>query len=194
MRFWLDLTLPAISSFTATATDWCDLPCSRSVAVGAFPRLPVLLLIHGYPQQSIALLTILAKENPFFFFAWEWDTPNPLLLGSPVSELSCSTSFGNSPTTRSKILNFSPFCSISCLLAYPFPNSLIFFLQQVLLAAGGSAAIGQLSKPFTSVLLYGKDLDFRATIQAGGFPSTHSSVLCPLHPLIIIIISFCMYI
>ncbi|XP_062159098.1 uncharacterized protein LOC133866554 isoform X2 [Alnus glutinosa] len=49
--------------------------------------------------------------------------------------------------------------------------------NKVLLAAGGSAAIGQLSKPFTSVLLYGKDLDFRATIQAGGFPSTHSSAV-----------------
>lgn len=46
-----------------------------------------------------------------------------------------------------------------------------------------SAAIGQLSKPFTSVLLYGKDLDIRATVQAGGFPSTHSSVL-PCLPLI----------
>ncbi|KAK7832464.1 hypothetical protein CFP56_026563 [Quercus suber] len=47
--------------------------------------------------------------------------------------------------------------------------------NKVLVAAGISAAIGQLSKPFTSVLLYGKDLDFKAAFQAGGFPSTHSS-------------------
>ncbi|XP_065625624.1 uncharacterized protein LOC112026155 [Quercus suber] len=49
--------------------------------------------------------------------------------------------------------------------------------NKVLVAAGISAAIGQLSKPFTSVLLYGKDLDFKAAFQAGGFPSTHSSAV-----------------
>ncbi|KAK7814138.1 hypothetical protein CFP56_003818 [Quercus suber] len=53
--------------------------------------------------------------------------------------------------------------------------------SDVLVAAGISAAIGQLSKPFTSVLLYGKDLDFKAAFQAGGFPSTHSSVLSALY-------------
>jgi acid phosphatase family membrane protein YuiD len=46
---------------------------------------------------------------------------------------------------------------------------------KVLIAAGTSAVIGQLSKPFTSVVLYGKNLDFRSVFQAGGFPSTHSS-------------------
>uniref|UniRef100_A0A7N2LJM9 Acid phosphatase/vanadium-dependent haloperoxidase-related protein n=1 Tax=Quercus lobata TaxID=97700 RepID=A0A7N2LJM9_QUELO len=49
--------------------------------------------------------------------------------------------------------------------------------NKVLVAAGISAAIGQLSKPFTSVLLYSKDLDFKAAFQAGGFPSTHSSAV-----------------
>ncbi|KAK4595140.1 hypothetical protein RGQ29_018767 [Quercus rubra] len=49
--------------------------------------------------------------------------------------------------------------------------------NKVLVAAGISAAIGQLSKPFTSVLLYGKGLDFKAAFQAGGFPSTHSSAV-----------------
>lgn len=49
--------------------------------------------------------------------------------------------------------------------------------NKVLVAAGVSAAIGQLSKPFTSVILYGKDLDFKAAFQAGGFPSTHSSAV-----------------
>ncbi|GLT98920.1 hypothetical protein SLE2022_163940 [Rubroshorea leprosula] len=47
--------------------------------------------------------------------------------------------------------------------------------NKVLIAAGVSAAIGQLSKPFTAVILYGRDFDFKAAFQAGGFPSTHSS-------------------
>ncbi|GMI90043.1 hypothetical protein like AT3G12685 [Hibiscus trionum] len=47
--------------------------------------------------------------------------------------------------------------------------------NKVLVAAAASAAIGQLSKPFTSLLLYGKDFDFKTAFQAGGFPSTHSS-------------------
>ncbi|KAG8365306.1 hypothetical protein BUALT_Bualt18G0091000 [Buddleja alternifolia] len=47
--------------------------------------------------------------------------------------------------------------------------------NKVIVAATLSAAIGQLSKPFTSVLLYGKKFDLRAAVQAGGFPSTHSS-------------------
>ncbi|XP_024922276.3 uncharacterized protein LOC107433054 isoform X1 [Ziziphus jujuba] len=49
--------------------------------------------------------------------------------------------------------------------------------NKVLIAAGASAAIGQLSKPFTSVLLYGRDFDLKAVIRAGGFPSTHSSAV-----------------
>ncbi|KAL5540207.1 hypothetical protein UlMin_044153 [Ulmus minor] len=49
--------------------------------------------------------------------------------------------------------------------------------NKVLIAAGVSAAIGQFSKPFTSVILYGKDFDVKAVVQAGGFPSTHSSAV-----------------
>ncbi|KAJ8761716.1 hypothetical protein K2173_004525 [Erythroxylum novogranatense] len=49
--------------------------------------------------------------------------------------------------------------------------------NKVLVAAGVSAAIGQLSKPFTSYLLYGRDFDFASAFQAGGFPSTHSSAV-----------------
>eukprot|EP00257_Ricinus_communis_P020455 XP_015579686.1 uncharacterized protein LOC8270234 [Ricinus communis] len=49
--------------------------------------------------------------------------------------------------------------------------------NKVLIAAGVSVAIGQLSKPFTSLLLYGKDFDLKAAVQAGGFPSTHSSAV-----------------
>ncbi|KAJ1399802.1 hypothetical protein SESBI_30026 [Sesbania bispinosa] len=47
--------------------------------------------------------------------------------------------------------------------------------NKVLIAAGVSLAIGQLFKPFTSVFLYGKEFDIKAIIQAGGFPSSHSS-------------------
>ncbi|WCJ28652.1 Acid phosphatase/vanadium-dependent haloperoxidase-related protein [Euphorbia peplus] len=49
--------------------------------------------------------------------------------------------------------------------------------NKVLIAAGVSAAVGQLSKPFTSVILYGKDFDPKVAVQAGGFPSTHSSAV-----------------
>ncbi|XP_061350192.1 uncharacterized protein LOC133295381 [Gastrolobium bilobum] len=47
--------------------------------------------------------------------------------------------------------------------------------NKVLIAAGASVAIGQLSKPFSSVFLYGKEFDIKAIVQAGGFPSSHSS-------------------
>lgn len=47
--------------------------------------------------------------------------------------------------------------------------------NKVLVAACASVAIGQLSKPFSSVFLYGKEFDIKAVIQAGGFPSSHSS-------------------
>ncbi|KAB1212896.1 putative membrane protein YuiD [Morella rubra] len=66
---------------------------------------------------------------------------------------------------------------LTCLGAELFDQISQLAHNKVLLAAGVSAAIGQLSKPFTSVLLYGKDFDFRATVQAGGFPSTHSSAV-----------------
>ncbi|KAL6196880.1 hypothetical protein ACLB2K_032493 [Fragaria x ananassa] len=35
----------------------------------------------------------------------------------------------------------------------------------------------KLSKPFTNVILYGKKFDFKSTLQAGGFPSSHSSTM-----------------
>ncbi|XP_010275954.1 PREDICTED: uncharacterized protein LOC104610838 isoform X2 [Nelumbo nucifera] len=47
--------------------------------------------------------------------------------------------------------------------------------NKVLVAAGVSCAIGQLSKPFTSALLYGNDIDFKTAVLPGGFPSTHSA-------------------
>lgn len=52
----------------------------------------------------------------------------------------------------------------------------LFWIGKVLIAAGISMAVGQLTKPVTSVILYGKEFDFKAVVQAGGFPSSHSSV------------------
>lgn len=49
--------------------------------------------------------------------------------------------------------------------------------NKVLVAAGASVAIAQLSKPFTSALMYGNTFDFTAVTQTGGFPSSHSSVV-----------------
>ncbi|KAG8487151.1 hypothetical protein CXB51_020774 [Gossypium anomalum] len=70
----------------------------------------------------------------------------------------------------------------SCLVANIGVDDIVQLAHnKVLVAAAASAAIGQLSKPFTSVLLYGKDFDFKSAFQAGGFPSTHSSVM-PLLP------------
>ncbi|KAL0537556.1 hypothetical protein IC582_026535 [Cucumis melo] len=49
--------------------------------------------------------------------------------------------------------------------------------NKVLIAAGVSAAIGQLAKPFTSVVFYGREFNIRTAFEAGGFPSTHSSAV-----------------
>lgn len=49
--------------------------------------------------------------------------------------------------------------------------------NKVLISAAVSATIGQLSKPFTSAILYGNsnNFDFKTVFRSGGFPSTHSS-------------------
>ncbi|GMN55524.1 hypothetical protein TIFTF001_024646 [Ficus carica] len=49
--------------------------------------------------------------------------------------------------------------------------------NKALIAAGVSGAIGQLTKPLSGVILYGKEFDIKAAFQAGGFPSTHSSAV-----------------
>ncbi|XVE53781.1 hypothetical protein DITRI_Ditri03aG0029900 [Diplodiscus trichospermus] len=63
----------------------------------------------------------------------------------------------------------------SCLINIGLEDIAQLSHNKVLVAAAVSGAIGQLSKPFTSVILYGKDFDFKTAFQAGGFPSTHSS-------------------
>ncbi|KAF9619604.1 hypothetical protein IFM89_007925 [Coptis chinensis] len=47
--------------------------------------------------------------------------------------------------------------------------------NKVLVSAAVSAAIGQLSKPFSSSFIYSEDVNFRTVFRAGGFPSTHSA-------------------
>ncbi|KAK6133128.1 hypothetical protein DH2020_033167 [Rehmannia glutinosa] len=88
-------------------------------------------------------------------------------LGSPL--LKNGNNFA--PTSTNSKRNFIACNSISL-------NDIAGVLHnKVLVAAGVSAAIGQLSKPFTSVLFYGKKFDLKAAVQAGGFPSTHSSFI-----------------
>ncbi|KAK4253597.1 hypothetical protein QN277_010250 [Acacia crassicarpa] len=65
--------------------------------------------------------------------------------------------------------------NITCFAALSFDDIVQLAHNKVLIAAGASAAVGQILKPFTSVFLYGKEFDIKAVIQAGGFPSTHSS-------------------
>ncbi|KAI3926727.1 hypothetical protein MKW92_016528 [Papaver armeniacum] len=47
--------------------------------------------------------------------------------------------------------------------------------NKVLVASTLSALIGEFSKPFTSVLLYNEEFNFKDLFRSGGFPSTHSS-------------------
>ncbi|XP_057986056.1 uncharacterized protein LOC110672311 [Hevea brasiliensis] len=77
----------------------------------------------------------------------------------------------------SKSCKTSTSSKFSCFLNVGLEDIAGIAQNKVLIAAGVSAAIGQLSKPFTSVLLYGKDFDFKAAFRAGGFPSTHSSAV-----------------
>lgn len=81
------------------------------------------------------------------------------------------------PKTNLYLTSHSPLNPIKCGLGVSFEDVAAIAQNKVLIAAGVSGAIGQFSKPFTSVLLYGKTFDFRAVIQAGGFPSTHSSAV-----------------
>ncbi|KAJ6772477.1 ACID PHOSPHATASE/VANADIUM-DEPENDENT HALOPEROXIDASE-RELATED PROTEIN [Salix koriyanagi] len=82
---------------------------------------------------------------------------------------------------HSKPYNFPRFrkprkpATLTCILKLGVEDIAEIASNKVVIAAGVSAAIGQLSKPYTCVLFYGKDFDFKTTFQAGGFPSTHSS-------------------
>nr|POF12208.1 putative membrane protein yuid [Quercus suber] len=106
-----------------------------------------------------------------------WEKTIVLGVDTPGSKLTLSSS---EVRQRGKSLMGSLFGGLKVndkKLVYTITRSGHLLVSEVLVAAGISAAIGQLSKPFTSVLLYGKDLDFKAAFQAGGFPSTHSSAV-----------------
>ncbi|XP_022861934.1 uncharacterized protein LOC111382255 isoform X2 [Olea europaea var. sylvestris] len=80
---------------------------------------------------------------------------------------------------NSRIPSYFPFRCVSNLACPTIALSDVagIFQNKVLIAAAVSAAIGQLSKPITSTILYGKNYDFKAVVHAGGFPSTHSSAV-----------------
>ncbi|KAK9088157.1 hypothetical protein Scep_027239 [Stephania cephalantha] len=90
-------------------------------------------------------------------------TKNPKNLYSPNhSPLAKSTTFSSS--------------LINC-ASIGFQDLVELAHNKALVAATASAAIGQLLKPLTSSLLYGRDLDFKALVSSGGFPSTHSAAV-----------------
>ncbi|KAJ7949049.1 Acid phosphatase/vanadium-dependent haloperoxidase-related protein [Quillaja saponaria] len=108
------------------------------------------------------------------------------LYGAPPSPTSsvCTQSHKQLSLVLHQLYSFRPIRNtkapkfrVTCLGAGLLDNIAQLAHNKVLVAACASAAIGQLSKPFTSVLLYGKDFDIKETIQAGGFPSTHSSAM-----------------
>lgn len=86
---------------------------------------------------------------------------------------SCALNVGLQDVTEVIHNKVSPF---SFFLIFAAIDNDFMLCVKVLIAAGFSGAIGQLLKPFTSVVFYKKKLDFRTALQAGGFPSTHSSV------------------
>ncbi|KAI9160135.1 hypothetical protein LWI28_005424 [Acer negundo] len=96
-------------------------------------------------------------------------SPNSCALSSHNHKTSLAFSYPKN--NRFKHLKRAP----CCLIKVGAEDIAEIVHNKVLIAAGVSAAIGQLSKPFTGSLLYGRQFDLKATIQAGGFPSTHSS-------------------
>lgn len=103
-----------------------------------------------------------------------WNSAPKLKHFSHSSVLSSNSRYRYSPSCIRKRRSTARF---TCLLKLGVEDIAGIVHNQVLIAAGLSAAVGQLSKPFTGVLLYGRDFDLRAAFQAGGFPSTHSSAV-----------------
>ncbi|CAF2376326.1 hypothetical protein HID58_003466 [Brassica napus] len=100
---------------------------------------------------------------------------SPLIPPKKPNRLaSCALSVGFQDVTEVIHNKVSLSSSPSFLIFAAIDNDFMLCVK-VLIAAGFSGAIGQLLKPFTSVVFYKKKLDFRTALQAGGFPSTHSS-------------------
>lgn len=103
--------------------------------------------------------------------------PNTLKPRTPISFLNLNK---KKPNLGLSYFPQNPSYSLpkfTCHLRIGVDDILTITQNKVLIAAGVSAAVGQLAKPFTSVLLYGKSFNLRAVVQAGGFPSTHSSAV-----------------
>ncbi|KAK1367336.1 hypothetical protein POM88_042897 [Heracleum sosnowskyi] len=87
----------------------------------------------------------------------------------------------NSLLSRRKIKKPLTSSSISpCVCLHVSTDTVAEIAQnKVLVGAFLSAVIGQVSKPFTSVLLYGNkfEFDFSWITRSGGFPSAHSSAV-----------------
>ncbi|KAJ4836936.1 hypothetical protein Tsubulata_022043 [Turnera subulata] len=101
--------------------------------------------------------------------------PNSNVLVSNYSNYRCNLSCLTKP--RKQSVNTNRGSRFTCLLKLGAEDIADIFHNQVIIAAGVSGAIGQLAKPFTGVLLYGRDFDYKAAFQAGGFPSSHSSAV-----------------
>lgn len=95
----------------------------------------------------------------------------------PTSPAYQRNSFVPPSFPKPKPSSTSPFVSPTVCLSPGFDQLPEIAHNKVLIAAGISAAIGQLSKPFTSSLLYSRKFDLGSAIQPGGFPSTHSSAV-----------------
>ncbi|XP_057795126.1 uncharacterized protein LOC131011352 [Salvia miltiorrhiza] len=83
----------------------------------------------------------------------------------------------NAPFSTTTPISCSSSSSIRCVAGNGFPAHDIGAIlhNKVLVSAVASAAVGQLTKPFASTILYGKKFDLKTVFSAGGFPSTHSS-------------------
>ncbi|XP_057795109.1 uncharacterized protein LOC131011341 [Salvia miltiorrhiza] len=83
----------------------------------------------------------------------------------------------NAPFSTTTPISCSSSSSIRCVTGNGFPAHDIGAIlhNKVLVSAVASAAVGQLTKPFASTILYGKKFDLKTVFSSGGFPSTHSS-------------------
>ncbi|KAM1032375.1 hypothetical protein ACFX2I_035961 [Malus domestica] len=96
---------------------------------------------------------------------------------SSSTALHNSLAFSHSETQHKAIYKRRRSAAPFCLRAQLLDGIDQLAHNKVLIAAGVSMAVGQLTKPVTSVILYGKEFDFKAVVQAGGFPSSHSSAM-----------------
>ncbi|XP_062093036.1 uncharacterized protein LOC133798638 [Humulus lupulus] len=140
---------PLLSVFYTSSNIWLDPVWSRATGIGK------IMLLHCWTTST-------ASASSSFQSHARWPFANPRNPHNVV---------------LSKPFFFFPKSRPTTLRAHFLDEIPQLFHNKVLIAAGVSAAIGQLSKPFTSVILYGKEFDIKSTIQAGGFPSTHSSAV-----------------